>query len=279
MSPLVAGLVLASAAMHASWNALLKGGSDRLRSVTVMAVTTSVIAGLGALFLPRPRMASWGCIALSAALHVVYNLLLVASYKHGDLGVSYPIARGSSPLLVAVGAMAIAREKLELLSMTGVVFISMGIVGLAFENRKGLAARALIPALLTGATIAAYTLADGLGARLSGHSQAYAAWLFVSYGPAMLLILILWRRHADHFRLDAEAARSALGGIVSMLAYAIVIWAASVSPMGPVSALRETGVVFAALIGRVFLDETLGPRRLAACTVVALGAACLGFAH
>jgi drug/metabolite transporter (DMT)-like permease len=224
-------------------------------------------------------MASWGYIALSAALHVVYNLLLVASYRHGDLGVSYPIARGSSPLLVAVGAMAVAHERLDLLSMSGVGLISLGILGLALEHRNGLAARALVPALLTGTTIAAYTLADGLGARLSGHSQAYAAWLFVSYGPAMLLILIIWRGRASRFRLDAEEGRSALGGIVSMTAYAIVIWAASVSPMGPVSALRETGVVFAALLGRLFLNETLGPRRLAACTIVALGAACLGWGH
>ena len=279
VSPLVAGLVLTSAAMHASWNALLKGGSDRLRSVTVMAVTTSLLAALGALVLPMPRAGSWGCIALSAALHVVYNLLLVASYRHGDLGVSYPIARGSSPLLVALGAMVVAHERLDLLSLTGIGLISVGILGLAFEGRKSSPARALVPALLTGVTIAAYTLADGMGGRLSGHSQAYAAWLFVSYGPAMLLILILWRGHADHFRLDAEAARSALGGIVSMAAYAIVIWAASVSPMGPVSALRETGVVFAALLGRIFLDEPLGPRRLAACTIVTLGAACLGYAH
>jgi drug/metabolite transporter (DMT)-like permease len=279
VSPLVTGLVLASAAMHASWNALLKGGSDRLRSVTVMAVTTSLLAGLGALFLPAPRAASWGCIALSAALHVVYNLLLVASYRHGDLGVSYPIARGSSPLLVAIGALVAAHERLDVLSLTGVGLISVGIIGLAFESRKVLPSRALVPALLTGATIAAYTLADGMGARLSGHSQAYAAWLFISYGPAMLLILIMWRGHADHFRLDAEAAVSAFGGIVSMAAYAIVIWAASVSPMGPVSALRETGVVFAALLGRIFLDEPLGPRRLAACTIVAMGAACLGYAH
>jgi drug/metabolite transporter (DMT)-like permease len=193
--------------------------------------------------------------------------------------VSYPIARGSSPLLVAVGAMAIAHERLDLLSMTGVGLISLGILGLAFDNRKGLPSRALIPALLTGATIAAYTLADGLGARLSGNPQAYAAWLFISYGPVMLLILILWRGRADQFRFDAEAVRSALGGIVSMVAYAIVIWAASVSPMGPVSALRETGVVFAALLGRVFLNEMLGARRLAACTIVALGAGCLGYAH
>jgi drug/metabolite transporter (DMT)-like permease len=279
MSPLVAGLVLTSAAMHASWNALLKGGSDRLRSVTVMAVTTSLLAGLGTLFLPTPRFASWGCIALSAALHVAYNLLLVASYRHGDLGVSYPIARGSSPLLVAIGALVVAHERLDVLSLTGIGLISVGILGLAFESRTGLPSRALVPALLTGVTIAAFSLADGLGARLSGHSLAYAAWLFVSYGPAMLLILILRRGHSDHFRLDAPAARSALGGIVSMAAYAIVIWAASISPMGPVSALRETGVVFAALLGRIFLDEPLGPRRLAACTIVALGAACLSFAH
>jgi drug/metabolite transporter (DMT)-like permease len=279
VSPLVAGLVLISAAMHASWNALLKGGSDRLCSVTVMAVTTSLLAGLGALFLPGPRIASWGCIALSAVLHGVYNLLLVASYRHGDLGVSYPIARGSSPLLVAIGALVIAHERLDVLSLTGIGLISLGILGLAFETRNASLSRALVPALLTGATIAAYTLADGIGARLSGHSQAYAAWLFVSYGPAMLLILIIWRGRADSFRLDAEAASSALGGIVSMIAYAIVIWAASVSPMGPISALRETGVVFAALLGRMFLGERLGPGRLAACTIVAVGAACLGYAH
>jgi drug/metabolite transporter (DMT)-like permease len=279
VSPIVVGLVLTSAAMHASWNALLKGGTDRLRSVTIMAATTSVVAGLWLLYLPAPRVGSWGCIALSAALHVIYNLLLVASYRHGDLGVSYPIARGSSPLLVALGATVVAHERLGFLSLAGVTLISLGILGLAFEHRKGLPSRALVPALMTGMTIAAYTLADGLGARSSGNSQAYAAWLFVSYGPAMLLILVLRRGPADRFRPDGESARSAVGGIVSMAAYAIVIWAASVSPMGPVSALRETGVVFAALLGRLFLGERLGPRRLTACTIVALGAACLGYAH
>jgi drug/metabolite transporter (DMT)-like permease len=279
VSPIVVGLVLTSAAMHASWNALLKAGSDRLRSVTVMAATTSVVAGVWLLYLPAPRVGSWGCIALSVALHVIYNLLLVASYRHGDLGVSYPIARGSSPLLVALGATVVAHERLDYLSLAGIVLISLGILGLAFENRTAVASRALLPAFLTGMTIAAYTLADGLGARLSGNSQAYAAWLFVSYGPAMLLILVLRRGAADRFRLEAKAARSAVGGIVSMAAYAIVIWAASVSPMGPVSALRETGVVFAALLGRFFLGEPLGPQRFTACTIVALGAACLGYAH
>jgi drug/metabolite transporter (DMT)-like permease len=268
-----------SAAMHASWNALLKGGRDRLRSVTVMAMTTSVVAAMASLALPVPRAGSWGYIALSAALHVVYNVLLVASYRHGDLGVAYPIARGSSPLLVAVGAVIFAGERLDPLSITGVAIISLGILGLALDGRERLRWKALAPALLTGMTIAAYTLTDGLGARLSGDSQAYAAWLFVAYGPAMLLILILWRGPANQFRHVREFALSALGGLVSMAAYAIVIWAASVSPMGPVSALRETGVVFAAVLGRVFLGETLGTQRLASCIFVAVGAACLGFTH
>ncbi len=171
----------------------------------------------------------------------------------------------------------LAGETLEWRARGGVLLISFGMVGLAFEGGKRLAGRALLPALLTGATIAAYTLADGMGARLSGQSHAYAAWLFVCYGPAMLLILILWRGPANQFRFNADAARSAVGGLVSMAAYAIVIWAASVSPMGPVSALRETGVVFAALFGRIFLGEKLGPQRLAACMIVALGAACLGY--
>ncbi len=273
------GLVLASAAMHATWNALLKGGNDRHRSVTVMAMTTSLTAACVACWMPLPGRDSWVFIALSAVLHVVYNLLLVLSYKHGDLGVSYPIARGSSPLIVALGAAALAHEKLGFLALCGVVLISSGILGLAMESRKGVSARALLPALCTGATIAAFTLADGIGGRLSGHAPAYALWLFITYGPVMLVILVVRRGGAEVARLDRETVRSAFGGIVSMTAYAIVIWAASVSPMGPVSALRETGVVFAALLGRVFLSEPLGPRRMTACAIVAAGAGCLGLAH
>jgi len=279
VTPFVAGLVLTSAGLHAAWNALLKGGSDRLRSVSVMAVSAGAVAGLAALILPAPRVASWWYIALSAVLHVAYNVLLVASYRHGDLGVSYPIARGSSPLLVTSGAAIVAGERLDVLSITGIALISLGILGLALESRQGFPSRALILALLTGVTIASYTVADGLGARLSGNSQAYAAWLFLAEGPAMVLTLALWRGREDFFRLDSETTRSAIGGIVAMAAYAIVIWAASISPMGPVSAMRETSVVFAALLGRLFLGERLGARRSAACTIVALGAACLGYRH
>jgi drug/metabolite transporter (DMT)-like permease len=159
-----------------------------------------------------------------------------------------------------------------------VALISLGILGLSREGRGVPASkRPLAPSLLTGAVIAAYTLVDGLGARRSGDPRAYAAWLFMSYAPAMVLLLVLQRRGLRDLRVDAESARSAAGGVVSMVAYAIVIWATSVAPMGEVSALRETSVVFAALLGRLFLGERLGWRRLASCLVVASGAAFLGY--
>ena len=119
MSLRVAALVLISAILHASWNALLKGGSDRLRSVTVMALAASLASAAWAAFLPAPRAESWFCIGLSVALHVVYNLLLVTSYRHGDLGVTYPVARGSSPLLVAAGAAILAGERLDGFTLAG----------------------------------------------------------------------------------------------------------------------------------------------------------------
>ena len=277
MSPWVAGLVLTSAVLHASWNALLKGGGDRLRSVTVMALAASLASAAWAAFLPAPRAASWPYIGLSVVLHVAYNLLLVMTYRHGDLGVTYPIARGSSPLLVAAGAAILAGERLDAFTLVGIALVCGGIIGLARECRGGELSRVITPAVLTGVTIAAYTVVDGLGSRASGNAWAYAAWLFLALGPAMLPAWA-WRRRGPggHVRPDAESLRSAAGGLVSLAAYAIVIWAASISPMGPVSALRESSVVVAAVLGWLFLGERLGPWRLVACLVVASGAACLG---
>ncbi|OWK41782.1 Integral membrane protein [Fimbriiglobus ruber] len=270
-------MVLFSAVLHASWNALLKGGSDRLHSVTVMTVAASVVSAVWVPFLPVPRVESWFYIGLSVALHVVYNLLLVMAYRHGDLGVTYPIARGSSPLLVAAGAAILAGERLDAFTLVGIVLVCGGIFGLARECRGAKLSRVIAPAILTGVTIAAYTVVDGLGSRASGNSWAYAAWLFLATGPAMLPVWA-WRRRAPGgpVRLGAASLRSAAGGVVSLVAYAIVIWAASISPMGPVSALRESSVVVAAVLGWLFLGERLGWWRLVACAVVASGAACLG---
>jgi drug/metabolite transporter (DMT)-like permease len=262
--------------MHASWNALLKGGGDRLHSVTVMALTASLFSAVWMFFLPAPLAASWVYIGLSVAIHVVYNLLLVLAYRHGDPGVTYPIARGSSPLLVAAGAAVIAGERLDAFTLLGIALVCVGIFGLARDARGSNLSRVIVPAVLTGVTIAAYTVVDGLGSRAAGNAGAYAAWLFLLNGLSMVPVWA-WRREAgSRIRLDAGTLRSAAGGVVSLAAYGIVIWAASISPMGPVSALRESSVVVAAVLGRLFLGERMGSWRLVACLVVASGAVCIG---
>jgi drug/metabolite transporter (DMT)-like permease len=276
MTPTIIGLVLCAALLHATWNAVLRSGADRLWSIAVMSLASSVVSLPVALTLALPDRPSWPYILLSAALHVGYNWFLVSAYRYGALGQVYPIARGASPLLVTLGAAIFAGERLGLPTLLGVTFVSLGIVSLA--RGKGSARPiSIATALATGIFIASYTVTDGIGARLSGNPQAYSAWLFLIDGIPMPLIYIALRgRFAIDMR-SPETLKAASGGIISLVAYGLVIWAVSLGPMGPVSALRETSVVFAALIGRYFLSERLTARRLAACAVIAFGAFCLGY--
>jgi drug/metabolite transporter (DMT)-like permease len=255
---------------------VLRSGVDRLWSLTVMTIASSIVALPVALLLPLPTATSWPYILLSAALHVGYNLFLVRTYRHGELGQVYPIARGSSPLLVTLGAAIFAGEHLTLLALGGIALVSAGIISLA---RGSGSARPLsiATALATGAFIACYTVTDGIGARLSLNPQAYAAWLFFLDGFPLVAIVLVMRGRAAFVAPMVEVWKSAAGGVISLLAYGVVIWAVTLGPMGPVSALRETSVVFAALIGRYFLSERLTLRRLGACAVIALGAVALGY--
>lgn len=276
MSLSVLALVLCAALLHATWNALLKSGGDRFRSIVVMTGAASLAAAPALLVLPVPRQAAWPAVALSAALHVGYNLFLVRAYRHGDLGQVYPIARGSSPLLVTLGAALVAGEQPGLLTAGAIVLVSAGILSLA-RGWTGASRAGIATALATGAFIAAYSVTDGVGGRLSGDPIAYSAWLFVLDGVPMVVIFLLMRGwRAPLFDRSRETAMSAVGGLVSIVAYTAIIWAASISPMGPVSALRETSVIFAALIGWLFLGERFSARRLGSCALVALGAILLG---
>jgi drug/metabolite transporter (DMT)-like permease len=275
VTPAVILLVLCAALLHASWNAVLRSGADRLWSITVMTVAAGVAALPVALIRPLPATASWPYILLSAALHVGYNLFLVLAYRHGELGQVYPIARGSSPLLVTLGAAVFAGERIGLLALSGVVLVSLGIISLA-RGKGSARSMSIATALTTGGFIACYTVTDGIGARLSGDAHAYAAWLFLLDAFPMPILYLARRGCSAPGATTAETVRAATGGVISLLAYGAVIWAVTLGPMGPVSALRETSVVFAALIGRYFLRETLTARRLGACAVIALGALCLG---
>jgi drug/metabolite transporter (DMT)-like permease len=275
MSIEISLIILLAAVLHASWNALLRAGTDRLWSMTMMCIAIAVVCAGLALLVPMPARASWGCAILSALLHVGYNLFLVRSYRSGDLGQTYPIARGSAPLLVSLGAALFAGELPDPISMAGVLLVSGGIISLAFQGR-GLGLDSLPYALGTGCFIGAYSVTDGIGARLSGTPVGYTVWMCLLWGIMMPPVYAMVRDWRSLIRGPRETLVAAGGGIVSLVAYGLIIFAMTLGPMGPVSALRETSVVFAALIGRYFLHERLTTYRIAACVVVAIGAVCIG---
>lgn len=275
MSVSVVALVLFAAVLHASWNALLRSGADRLWSMTVMCVAIAIACGLLAPFVPIPTLASWPYAALSALLHTGYNLFLVRTYRDGDLGQTYPISRGSSPVLVSLGAWLLVGEVPDGLALAGVALVSGGIISLAFQGRV-IGFGSLPYALGTGCFIGAYSVTDGIGARLAGSPLGYTIWMCLLWGITAPIVYLILRGRQGWIRGARETTLAAGGGIVSLIAYGIVIYAMSLGAMGSVSALRETSVVFAALLGRMFLAERLTASRLTACAVVALGAILIG---
>lgn len=271
MDPFVIAAVLFAAILHATWNALIRSGSDRHASMTYMMLGVVVLTLPAAFFVGTPNASSIPYIAASAIIHMAYNLGLIAAYRYGDLSSAYPISRGSSPLLVMVGAALFAQEQIGLASVVGVVAVSAGIMSLALEQRR-LKNKSFIPALFTGVTIALYTVVDGLGVRVSESSTTYTVWIFLSW--SVLWCLVYLRRT---FAAPSAAPRlrqvflATIGGLVSIGAYGIVIWALQFDAMGVVSALRETSVLFAALIGRIFLGERLTVTRIVSAITITIG--------
>ncbi|MBC8639614.1 EamA family transporter [Caballeronia sp. EK] len=273
------GVVLFAAVLHASWNAMLHGNRDRFLSMTWMSIAIGVVSAVVVFYLPMPPKAAWPYIVASGLVHIVYNVSLVRSYRRGDLAQAYPIARGSSPMLVTLGAALFAHEGIGALHAFGIVLISGGIMALALQG--GRVSRAgVLAALTTGVTIAIYTVIDGIGVRLSdGEALTYTTWMFMFYW--LMPVIFVAKRGLPALWTPVKEAPMAVGsslagGLVSIAAYGIVIWAMQSGAMGAVSALRETSVVFAALIGRVFLREPVSAKRWLACVVVAAGAVCLG---
>ncbi|WIM13961.1 EamA family transporter [Enhydrobacter sp.] len=282
VSPLIVGLLLAAALMHASWNALLKSDrSDRLATFGVIMTTGTVMGLVAVPFLPMIEPAAWKFIALSVAIHLAYYTFLLKAYSYGDLSHTYPIARGLGPLLVAILSGQLVGEHLRGQDVLGVLLLSCGLVALAFPvrltaprpgSRHGLAT---IFAVLTGVSIAGYILADGLGVRAAGpelgQKIGYIAWLCVVEGP-WLLALACARRPAEVWiHLRANWWRGVLGGAIASVGYGIAIYGLATGPMVHVAALRETSVLFGTLIGTLLLGEPFGGRRVAAALVIVSG--------
>ena len=276
MSAVVIGLALLAAILHATWNAFLRSGGDRLWTVTVMSFASSVFAIPFLFIYPLPALGAWLYIVLSAVLQVGYSVFLVAAYRNGELGQVYPIVRGTVPLLVTSGGFIITGDNLNSYQIAGVILVAVGIMSLALG--KGRASFSSIRlALATGAIIAAYSTVDSIGVRQTGQSGAYTAWVLVLYGAFLpATFLVLRRRLKVDFRAP-DTWRALAGGLVAMIAYGVVVAAFTLGPAGPITALREPRVVFAVLIGWLFLGETLTARRILACVVVAAGAVFLGY--
>jgi drug/metabolite transporter (DMT)-like permease len=274
MDLLVLVAVLTAAACHAGWNALLKLRLEPVVATALVAMASGVVAVPFVLFSGLPETAAWPYVFASVVIHIGYYLTLAEAYRHGDLGQVYPIARGTAPLATAVLAALVLGEALGLLGWAGVTVVAAGILLLAVPagQRAGpLDHRSVVFALLTSLTITAYTLVDGIGARVAGSAAAYTAWLFLLSGGAMSLFGLI-RIGAP--RLAAEFKGNwtiALGGAaLSTAAYAIAIWAMTVAPIALVAALRETSVLFATLLSTLLLREPWLAARVAA-TVMVLG--------
>lgn len=278
MSALVLVLVLLAALLHATWNALVKVGGDPL----VRLALTAGVCGLCALpflpFVPVPNRESWSCLLASVVLHFLYYLCLALGYRLGDLSQVYPIARGVAPPLVAIGGAVAAGEAMTPSEGTAICVIGAGIISLGFARGRGPGPlAAVLVALATGLTIAAYTIVDGVGGRRSGHVLGYVVWLFVIDAVPVSIVVLGARWGRIRRVLRAEWPIAAMAGCLAAVAYAVVIWAMSMTRLAHVSALRETSVFLAAWIGCRVLREPFGRYRLSAAAMVALGIVALGW--
>ena len=268
----VTAAVLAAAVLHAGWNALLKGVGDRLATVVLLDLTGLALSALALPLVPAPAPASRGLLGLSVLLHLGYELLLLASYRVGDLSQAYPVARGTAPLLVAGYAGLVLGERLAPVQLVGLAGVCAGLLVLLEFGRAPLGhAATLGPALATGVFIAAYTIADGLGVRRSGTVLGYVAWLFLLKGLPIPLSVLATRGRGLAARLRGHLGVGVAAGALSVAAYGLVLWAQRRGALAVVAALRETSVLVAALIGSLVFGERFGRRRVLAAGLLAAG--------
>lgn len=270
----IAAAVLLAALLHACWNAIVRVREDRLAVVTLLAGSAALVALPAAIVVPPPAPAAWPWLATSVALHLGYNVFLATAYNHGDLGRIYPLARGTAPVLTLVGTAVLVDESPGPVAIVGVLVVALGIVLLAFE--RGILALVAAPrgvgfALTTALFIAGYSVVDGIGARASDSPHGYAVWLFVLDGIPLLVYALAVRGHKVTAMFAGNWSAALVGGVLSLAAYWIVIWAMTRAPIALVAATRETSVVFAVMIGTLVLGERLTAVRLASAALVVCG--------
>jgi drug/metabolite transporter (DMT)-like permease len=273
MTAILIGLVLTAALLHAVWNAMMKSGGTPEYSIAAFQLVGGLVCLAITPFVPLPDRASWPMIFTSVVIHNAYYFTLAQAYRTGDLSQVYPIFRGLAPMLVAVGAALTAGEWLSPGIWIGIALVSMGVSSLALFGRTfgRMSRQSLYWGLATSVLIAMYTVVDGLGVRAAGNSLSYILWLFVFEGVPIVCALLITNKSGWLRYMKENVGGVIGGGIAASTAYGLVIFAMSIGAMAVVSSLRETSVIFAAVIGSVFLREPFGAARVRAAVLVAGG--------
>lgn len=286
MSLITFFVVLVAALLHATWNALIKVSGDRLAIMAVITGSTSLLVIPLLFVFPLPDKASWPYLGASALIHSGYMLILVKAYSHGDFSQIYPVARGSAPLLTAILGFVFVGEKIAGLELLGMLLIVGGIIAFAFENsiRKvkkidnKVSSIGIALSLLVGLSITAYSLVDGLGARVSGNAFSFIAWSFFLDGFIVAAVAYVRRRNQIRQTILKVWKPGLLVALISTIAYGLVVWSFTLSPIGLVATLRETSVLFALLISAFLIREKISRYRVIMSVVVLLGIGLIGAA-
>jgi drug/metabolite transporter (DMT)-like permease len=276
MTPAVTFAVLVAAFCHASWNAIIRRRGDKLVAMTLLVAACGVMAFPGLFFFPILPAAAWPFVITSALVHVGYNTFLALAYHHGELTKVYPLVRGSAPVVTLGISLLFLDEAVDASEAAGVIVVGAGIMVLAFDGgwRKLIASpHVLLYAAGTSLCITAYTLSDGLGARLADNAHQYVVWLFVLDMVPTIGVVLLIKGRAVFAAIGENWRPSVVGGALSLAAYWIVIWAFTVAPIPIVAALRETSILFALLIGMIWLGEKVTRVRAASIVLVLMGLA------
>jgi drug/metabolite transporter (DMT)-like permease len=271
MDAFVFAAVLFAAACHAGWNAAVKRGIDPLATTVVISVGAALVAAAMLPLVGLPAAASWPWCAASVLIHLFYFAALIESYRAGDLGQVYPIARGSAPLMTATATTALIGERLGIVGWLGIILLVAGVLLLSLRGGRDLARldrKAVGFALFTAVTICAYSVVDGVGARLAGSANAYTVALFVGIAPVMVIYALARRGAAATLASGRHWGLGLAGGTLQLGSYGIAIWAMTVAPIAIVAALRETSVLFGAAIAVIFLKEPLRASRIVAAVMI-----------
>lgn len=277
MSLHVFAIILLGAALHATWNAVVKGGVDKLLTTCMIASVASLIALAATPFLELPAQESWPFIGASVVLQVLYFVLVASTYRIADMSQTYPIMRGTAPLLVATVSVFVLAESLSAFAWLGIAVISLGILSMAIAPSSG-PRKGLVLALINAGVIASYTLIDGLGVRKSGAPLAYTLWIFLLTGIPLAAWALAARRGVFRDYVSRNWRLGIVGGVGTIASYGLALWAMTAAPIATVSALRETSILFGVGISAWVLKEQLTRVRIVAACVIAAGAMLLRLA-